>query len=105
MCTSITEVDLSATNAERADVASMVLLEELVLPRLCVLDGAVGLPSLRRVTLGAVDDRCLFAWQPTEVRFEGMAAHARLSPGLAYARVYAEVASEMACETVPFPPP
>jgi hypothetical protein len=39
------------------------------------------------------------------VRFEGMAAHADFSPGLACARVYAEVASEMAWETVPFPPP
>jgi hypothetical protein len=105
LCTSITEMDLSDTKAERANVTGTLLLEELVLPRRCVLEGANGVPSLRRVTLGAVDDRCLFAWQPTVVRFEDVTAHAHFSPGLACARVYAEVASEMACETVPFPPP
>jgi hypothetical protein len=104
-CTSIAKIDLSDTKAERADVGGMLLLEELVLPRRCALCGAIGLPSLRRVTFGAVNGAFLFAWQPTEVRFEGMTAHSDFSPGLACARVYAEVASEMACETVPSPPP
>jgi hypothetical protein len=102
---SVAKIDLSDTKAEHADVSGMLLLGELVLPRRCAFRSVTGLPSLRRVTFGAVDGTFQLAWQAAEVRFEGMAAHDNLSPGLACARVYAEVASEMACETVPFPPP
>jgi hypothetical protein len=103
--TSIARIDLSDTNAERADVSGMLLLEELVLPRRCVLYGAAGVPSLRRVTFGAGGDTKHFGWRPAEVRFGGMTADADFSPGLAHARVYAEVACLMASETVPFLPP
>jgi hypothetical protein len=103
--TSISKMDMSDTKAEHVSIARMLLLEELVLPRQCALDWANGLPSLRRVIFGAVHDTVVFTWRPTEVRFAGMAARASFCPGLACARVYAEVASEMACETVPFPPP
>jgi hypothetical protein len=103
--TSITRIDLSDTSAVSAGVSNGLILEELVLPRRCVLDGANGLPSLRHVTFGAANPRRLFIWEPVEVRFESMTADARFSPGLAGARVYAEVACEMSCETVPFPPP
>jgi hypothetical protein len=102
---SVTKIDLSDTNAVSAGVSCTLSLEELVLPRRCVLEGANGLPSLRHMTFGAANARRVIAWEPVEVRFESMTAHARFSPGLAGARVYAEVACEMACETVPFPPP
>jgi hypothetical protein len=103
--TSITRIDLSDTNAVSAGASHMLSLEELVLPRRCVLEGANGVPSLRHVTFGAANARRICAWEPVEVRFESMIADVRVSPGLIGARVYAEVACEMACETVPFPPP
>jgi hypothetical protein len=65
----------------------------------------MGVPLLRSVTFGASRDGHLFWWEPTEVRFEGLAADADFSPGLLDARVYAEVACELGRETIPFPPP
>jgi hypothetical protein len=83
----------------------MVFLVDVVLPRRCVLNGVTGVPSLRRGSFG-VSKRCDdFTWQPTEVRFESLKADAALSRGLLEARVYGEVACEMGCETLPFPPP
>jgi hypothetical protein len=101
--TSITMLDLSETVAELADVIEMLFLVELVLPRGCVLMGVIGLPSLRRVTFGAFSGRKV-AWHPKEVRFVSMSAHSKISPGLAGARVYGEVACEMGRETIPLPP-
>jgi hypothetical protein len=103
--TSITSIDLTETAAERVVVCDMVILVDLVLPRRCVLDHVQGLPSLRRVTFGASDKVKKFAWHATDVRFDGLNADADFSPGLLAARVYGEVACEMGCETLPFPPP
>jgi hypothetical protein len=103
--TSITIIDLSGTVAESVSVWEMVFLAELILPRGCVLGLVHGVPSLRLVTFGASMNGCSFGWHPTEVRFEGLTAEADFSPGLNETRVYAEVASELGRETVPFPPP
>jgi hypothetical protein len=103
--TSITTIDLSDTEAESVSISGMVFLAELILPRQCVLSGVYGMPSLRRVTFGASRGDGCFAWHPTEVRFEGVAADAGFSPGLLGTRVYAEVACELGRETVPLPPP
>jgi hypothetical protein len=103
--TSITCMDLSGTMSEKVVFGDMVFLSELVLPRRCVLEGAWAVPSLRRVTFGAYRGRRSFAWHPTEVRFESLNADADLSPGLLGARVYGEIACELGCETLPFPPP
>jgi hypothetical protein len=103
--TSIATLDLSGTVAERACVYGMVSLVDLVLPRRCVLEHIGGVPSLRCVTFGASLRGCTFVWHPTEVRFESQIADADFSPGLLEARVYGEVACELGCETLPFPPP
>jgi hypothetical protein len=103
--TSIEKIDLLDTLAERAKVAGMLLLGDLVLPRRCILSMGAAVPSLRRVTFGVVEYTEDFLGRATEMRFEGMTAGARFSPGLACGRVYAEVVCQMACETVPFPPP
>jgi hypothetical protein len=103
--TSITTVDLSGTVAEKAWINGMVSLVQLVLPRRCVLTGIVGVPSLLRVSFGASGNISNFAWHPAEVRFENLTADAKFSPGLLEARVYGEVACELGCETLPFPPP
>jgi hypothetical protein len=103
--TSITTLDLSGTVAEKVWVYGMVSLVDLVLPRRCILDTVSGVPSLRCVTFGASSKFGSFAWHPTDVRFESLTADAKFSPGLLEARVYSEVACEMGCETIPFPPP
>jgi hypothetical protein len=103
--TSITTIDLTSTLAEEVLICNMFFLVDLVLPRRCVVTGLEGVPALRRVTFW-VSKRCsTFTWQPTEVRFESLDADADFSPGLLEARVYGEVACEMGCETIPFPPP
>jgi hypothetical protein len=103
--TSIATIDLTGTLAGRVGISDMVFLVDLVLPRRCVLNGLAGVPSLRRVTFGV--SKCCegFTWHPTEVRFESLRADADLSRGPLEARVYGEVACEMECETLPFPPP
>jgi hypothetical protein len=103
--TSITTLDLSGTVTEKVRVWEMVSLVDLVLPRRCVLEQAWGVPSLRYVTFGAFRKTGLFAWHPTEVRFESLTADAEFPPGLLETRVYGEVACELARETFPFPPP
>jgi hypothetical protein len=103
--TSITTLDLSGTAAESVSVCGMVSIVDLVLPRRCVLEHIDGVPSLRYVTFGASRNVGKFAWHPAEVRFESLAAHAKFSPGLLDARLYAEVACEMGREALPFPPP
>jgi hypothetical protein len=103
--TSITTLDLSGTVLEKALVYETVSLLDLVLPRRCVLVGIDGVPSLRCVTFGASRNVRIFAWHPTEVRFENLTADAEFSPGLLEARVYGEVGCEMGRETLPFPPP
>jgi hypothetical protein len=103
--TSIPIVDLSGTRAESVSILGMVFLAELVLPRRCILGLVRGVPSLRLVSFGRSRTGGDLAWHPTEVRFESLAACADFSPGLLEARVYAEVASELGRETVPFPPP
>jgi hypothetical protein len=102
---SITTIDLTSTLAEEVLICNMVFLVELVLPRRCILKELEGMPSLRRVSFGASKRRGAFTWQPTEVRFESLKADAEFSPGLLEARVYGEIACEMGCETLPFPPP
>jgi hypothetical protein len=103
--TSIAIIDLSDTEAESVRILGMVFLGELILPRRCILGLVGGVPSLRLVTFGGSREGGDFAWHPTEVRFESLAACADFSPGLLEARVYAEVACELGRETVPFPPP
>jgi hypothetical protein len=103
--TSITTLDLSETVAEEVWVYGMVSLVDIVLPRRCVLRGGSGVPSLRCVTFGTTEDGGAFAWHPTEVRFDSLAADAEFSPGLLEARLYGEVACELGRETIPFPPP
>jgi hypothetical protein len=103
--TSITTLDLSGTAAEEVSVYRMVSLVDLVLPRRCNLGGIGGVPSLRCVSFGASLRLCAFGWHPTAVRFESLAPDAEFSPGLLEARVYGEVACELGCETLPFPPP
>jgi hypothetical protein len=103
--TSMTTLDLSGTVAERAWVEEMTSLVDLVLPRRCVLKGVWGVPSLRRVRFGASRRASGFAWHPAEVRFDSLTAASEFSPGLLQARVYGEVACELGCETLPFPPP
>jgi hypothetical protein len=103
--TLITTFDLSETMAEKNWIDGMVSLVDLVLPRRCVLEGALGVPSLRRVTFGTSDKLSYFAWHPAEVRFESLTADAEFSLGLLEARVYGEVACELGCETLPLPPP
>jgi hypothetical protein len=57
------------------------------------------------VSFGA-SKRCdNFRWHPTEVRFQSLVADVDFFPELLEARVYGEVACEMGCETLPFPPP
>jgi hypothetical protein len=107
--TSITTLDLSGTVAETVYVHGMIFLVDLVLPRRCVLVDVEGVPSLRRVTFGTSEPRSEdfpdFTWHPTEMRFDGLAARAESSPSLLEARLYGEVACQMGCETLPFPPP
>jgi hypothetical protein len=103
--TSITTLDLSGTVVENAWIEGMVSLVELALPRRCVLRFLRGVPSLRRVTVGTPLRGCALWWHPAEVRFESMTADAGFSPGLLEARVYGEVACELGCDTIPFPPP
>jgi hypothetical protein len=103
--TSITTLDLSGTVAEKVSIEGMTSLVDLVLPRRCVLEHIGGVPSLRCLTFGASLRGCTFAWHPTEVRFESLTADAGFSPGLLEARLYGEVACELGCETLPFPPP
>jgi hypothetical protein len=102
---SIAIIDLPGTGAESVSILGMVLLADLILPRRCILECVVGAPSLRRVTFGASKKGGNFGWHPTELRFEGLTAGVDFSPGLNGTRVYAEVASELGRETVPFPPP
>jgi hypothetical protein len=101
--TSLTVLDLSETAAESAELVGLLFLEELVLPRGCILKHAWALPSLRRMTFGSSVE--FFGCHPAEARFESMAASAAFAPGLAEARVYAEVACELGRETIPSPPP
>jgi hypothetical protein len=103
--TSITTLDLSGTVAEHVCVYDMVSLVDLVLPRRCVLEDVSGVPSLRCVAFGASGHASSFAWHPAEVRFESLLADAEFSPGLLEARLYGEVACELGCEALPFPPP
>jgi hypothetical protein len=103
--TSITTLDLSGPVAERAWIEEMVSLVDLVLPRRCVLKSVSGAPSLRCVSFGASRNASNFAWHPAEVRFDSLTADSGFSPGLLKARVYGEVACELGCETLPFPPP
>jgi hypothetical protein len=103
--TSIASMDLSDTAAESVEIAGMVFLVELILPRRCILRYVLGVPSLRLVTFGGSREGGQLGWHPTEVRFEGLSACADFSPGLLEARVYGEVACELGRETVPFPPP
>jgi hypothetical protein len=103
--TSITTIDLSDTVAEEVWIYDMTFLVDLVLPRRCVLPVLCGMPTLRHVTFGASKGSCGFVWHPTEVRFESLAANADFSRSLLEARVYGEVACELGCETLPFPPP
>jgi hypothetical protein len=51
--TSMKRIDLSETAAESADFGGLLFLDELLLPRRCVLKTAFALQSLRRVTFGA----------------------------------------------------
>jgi hypothetical protein len=102
--TSITTIDLTRTVAEDFWVSNMVFLVDLVLPRRCVPKAIEGVPSLRRVSFG-VSERCgFFTWRPTEGRFASLVADAEFSRGLLGAQVYGEVACEMGCKTLPFPP-
>jgi hypothetical protein len=101
--TSITVIDLTETDAESLEVIGVLHLQGLLLPRRCALQHAFALPSLRRATFGVSSD--CFGCHPTEVRFESMTASSVLSPGLAGARVYAEVACELGRETIPSLPP
>jgi hypothetical protein len=101
--TSMAVLDLSETAAESAEVIGLLFLEELLLPRRCVLKHAWSLPSLRRLTFGSFSG--FFGCHPAEVRFESMVASSDFSPGLAEARVYGEVACELGRETIPSPPP
>jgi hypothetical protein len=103
--TSIASMDLSGTSAESVSIFGVIFLADLILPRGCVLAHVEGVPSLRCVTFGASRRGGGFAWHPTEVRFESLAAESDFSPGLVEAWVYAEVASELGRETIPFPPP
>jgi hypothetical protein len=103
--TSITTIDLSDTMAEEVSIYDMTFLVDLVLPRRCVLEDVCGMPSLRHVTFGASKGSCGFVWRPTELRVESLAADAGFSRTLLEARVYGEVACELGCETLPFPPP
>jgi hypothetical protein len=103
--TSIATMDLSGTSAESVSIGGVIFLADLVLPRRCVLVHVEGVPSLRRVTFGASRSGGDFAWHPTEVRFESLAAESAFSAGLLEARVYAEVACELGRQTIPFPPP
>jgi hypothetical protein len=103
--TSITTLDLSETVTEKVWIEGMVSLVELVLSRRCVLEAIGGVPCLRCVTFGASVHGRAFAWHPAEVRFESLAAGAEFSPSLLEARLYGEVACELGCETLPFPPP
>jgi hypothetical protein len=109
-------MDLSDTLVEYLSICGMAFLEELILPRRCVLEDLSEVPCLRLVTFGDCDGAALLRlsrppataaimWLPTEVRFEGMRACAEFSPGLREARVYGEVAAQMGRETLPFPPP
>jgi hypothetical protein len=101
--TSLTVLDLRETAAESAAVGGLPYLEELLLPRRCVLESAFALPSLRRVSFGG--SSWFFECHPAEVRFESMTAEATFAPGLVEARLYAEVACELGRETIPYPPP
>jgi hypothetical protein len=115
----IAKMDLSDTLLEHVSICEMAFLEELILPRRCVLVALCEVPCLRRVTFGVAvpresvlrshvhpwRDPERFTWLPTEVRFEGMIARPEFSPGLEDARVYGEVAAQMGHETLPFPPP
>jgi hypothetical protein len=103
--TSITILDLTGTVAEKVWVYGMVFLVDLVLPRRCVLEHVGGVPSLCRVRFRTSRNAGDFGWHPAEVRFESVTADAEFSPGLLEARVYGEVACELGCETLPFPPP
>jgi hypothetical protein len=103
--TSMTVIDLSDTVAEEVSIYDMTFLVELVLPQRCVLGEVCGVPSLRHVTFGSSEDGDHFAWYPTEMRFESLAADAEFSRSLLEARVYGEVACELGCETLPYPPP
>jgi hypothetical protein len=103
--TSITTLDLSGTAAESVWVYGMASLVDMVLPRRCVLEAIGAVPSLRCVTFGASLRGRDFVCHPTEVRFESLTADAGFSPGVLEARVYGEVACELARETLPFPPP
>jgi hypothetical protein len=98
-------IDLTSTLAEDVWVRGMVFLVDLILPRRCVLRELAGVPSLWRVTFGVSKFCGAFTWHPTEVRFASLKADADFSRGLLEARVYGEVACEMGCETLPFPPP
>jgi hypothetical protein len=103
--TSITTIDMANTLADEVSIWRMVFLVDLALPRRCILKRLEGVPSLRRVTFGVSKFCGAFTWDPTEVRFESLSADADFSRGLLEARVYGEVACEMGCETLPFPPP
>jgi hypothetical protein len=100
--TSIVRLDLTGTDAEAICVSSMKFLEQLVLPRRCILRGASGLPGLRRVTFGVCNWFC--RWSPREVRMEGLVAPVEGAPLASDAYAFAEVACLLGRESFPFPP-
>jgi hypothetical protein len=78
--TSIQMIDLTETVAESVKIGGMTYLEELILPRRCGLRVQIGVPALRRVTLGRCEDSTLKHGRLEEVRFQGMDADAGFSP-------------------------
>jgi hypothetical protein len=100
--TSFVRLDLSETQAESVGVQGMKFLERLVLPRRCILEGALGLPALRSVTFGVCSEET--RWSPREVRFESLAAPAKSGPLAVDACVFGEVACLLGRGSFPFPP-
>jgi hypothetical protein len=100
--TSIVCLELSGTRAESAEIRDMKFLERMVLHRRCILESALGLPSLRSATRGACWGS--FSWNVHQVRFENLVVPRRGGP-LAVSRcVFAEVPCVSGRESLPFPP-
>jgi hypothetical protein len=100
--TSITCIDLSGTQAKSVDIRDMKFLERLVLPRMCAVECAIGVPALRSVIFGVQGGS--FGWSPRQMRFEGFAAPVKGGPLVAGTGAFAEVAYVFGRESFPFPP-
>jgi hypothetical protein len=99
--TSIVCLDFSGTRAKSVQVQDMKFLEQLVLPRCCILECADGVPALRSVTFGASGGS--LSWNPRQMRFESLAVPAEGIPLAVRTCIFAEVACLLDRESSPFP--